>query len=106
MLPYTFQAPNGVTYTISQRFVSTGNGIFSKHAVWDLTSSVTGVSHYRNETELAVALSNRLGLPVWKCERAIARIMSGETVKQQRTVTSAPDLGRTGVPTRPLSKEL
>lgn len=78
-MSYTFTAPNGVTYTIAQRFVQTGWGRWSDKAVWDLTSSVTGTRTY-GEKDIARALSARLDLPLSKCERAIERLKNG-TVK-------------------------
>lgn len=98
---HTFTAPNGITYTIEQRFVQTGFGAWSKKVVWDLTSSVTGTRSY-SEKGIAVALAERLDLPLAKATRAIDRLKNGwtETPKARTYESSVP--AHRGLPTRPL----
>lgn len=70
---YSFVAPNGVRYTITKRFVSTGAFTVSKKSVWDLTSNLTGTRSY-SKKDLATALAARLEMPLQKWVAALDKI--------------------------------
>lgn len=74
-MPYEFKGPNGITYTLTERWVQIGFGRWSSKPVYDLTSPY-GTRTY-GEKELARAFADRFNITLEKGERAVRRYKSG-----------------------------